>query len=448
MPNPKIDSSNINFQLAADYIIQTNTSVFLTGKAGTGKTTFLKYIKESSAKNTVIVAPTGVAAINAGGVTIHSFFQLPLSPFIPETKSSVGNYLETTNKHSLLGRIRFNAEKRELLQQLELLVIDEISMVRCDTLDAIDVILRSFRNRQHEPFGGVQLLLIGDMFQLPPVIQDTEWSILSQFYSNQYFFSSKALLQLNYVYVELNKIYRQSDDIFIKVLNQVRNNELDKEGLTVLHNRYNPSFKTTADDGFIILTTHNYKADAINAAELNKLNTPLITSKAIIDGEFYERSYPAEENLQLKIGAQVMFIKNDKDKSKRFFNGKIGSVTKIENETVFVQCKNETLPIELSKETWRNIRYNFNKQSQQVDEEEIGSFTQFPLRLAWAITIHKSQGLTFEKAVIDAGAAFVHGQVYVALSRCTNLEGIVLLSKINNHHQADERIVEFLETYQ
>lgn len=442
MPLIKTDENNSQFKRAVDYIVQTNKSVFLTGKAGTGKTTFLKYIKEFSAKNIAIVAPTGVAAINAGGVTMHSFFQLPLSPFIPEQSIASHTNTETTNKHSLLGRIRFNTEKRDLLQQLELLIIDEISMVRCDTLDAIDVILRSFRNRHSEPFGGVQILLIGDMFQLPPVVPDSEWNILSQVYANPYFFSSKAIQQLPYLYVELKKIYRQNDDVFISILNQVRNNELDEEGLAVLHSRYNPAFKIVSNDGYIILTTHNYKADAINASEMNKLTAPLFNSKAIIDGEFYERSYPADENLQLKIDAQVMFIKNDKDK--RFFNGKIGTVTKIEDNIVFVQCKNEATAIELKKETWKNIRYNFNKQTQRIDEEEIGSFTQFPLRLAWAITIHKSQGLTFEKAIIDAGASFAPGQVYVALSRCTCLSGIVLLSKINRGLQSDERILEFI----
>ncbi len=445
MPILQTDTNNKQFQLAADYIIQTNKSLFLTGKAGTGKTTFLKYIKEKSTKNTAIVAPTGVAAINAGGVTIHSFFQLPLSPFIPEQKQ-MNTSVETMNKHSLLGRIRFNTEKRNLLHQLELLIIDEISMVRCDTLDAIDVVLRSFRNRHSEPFGGVQLLFIGDMFQLPPVVPNEEWNILSQVYSNPFFFSSKVMQQLGYVYIELNKIYRQSDDVFIKILNQVRNNDLDEEGTALLHSRYNPAFTADKEDGYIILTTHNYKADAINVAEMNKLNTKSFISKAVVDGEFYERSYPAEENLQLKIDAQVMFIKNDTDKAKRFFNGKIGTVNKIENDKVFIVCKNEAAVIEVKKETWKNVRYNLNKQTQQIEEEEIGSFTQFPLRLAWAITIHKSQGLTFEKAIIDAGASFAPGQVYVALSRCTCLQGIVLLSRIYAAGLlSDERILQFVK---
>lgn len=445
MPILKTDTHNTQFQLAADYIIQTNKSLFLTGKAGTGKTTFLKYIKEKSTKNTAIVAPTGVAAINACGVTIHSFFQLPLSPFIPEQKQ-LNAGIETINRHSLLGRIRFNSEKRDLLLQLELLIIDEISMVRCDTLDAIDVVLRAFRNRHAEPFGGVQVLFIGDMYQLPPVVPDNEWNILSQFYSNPFFFSSKVVDQLGYVYIELNKIYRQRDDAFIKILNQVRNNELDEEGAATLHSRYNPGFNADKKDGYIILTTHNYKADAINAAEMNKLQTPVFISKALIDGEFYERSYPADENLQLKTGAQVMFIKNDTDKTKRFFNGKIGVIDKIDNDKVFVICKNETAAIEIKKETWKNVRYHLNKQTQKIEEDEIGSFTQYPLRLAWAITIHKSQGLTFERAIIDAGASFAPGQVYVALSRCTSLQGIVLLSRIYaNGLLSDERILQFVQ---
>lgn len=443
------DTSNINFQLAADFIQYTNRSVFLTGKAGTGKTTFLKYIKENAFKQTAIVAPTGVAAINAGGVTIHSFFQLPFTPFVPEVQGFGKNNETVSDKHGLLGRIKLTGDRRKILQQLELLIIDEISMVRCDVLDAIDTVLRHFRHRLYEPFGGVQVLLIGDMFQLPPVVKEDEWQILSGFYNSAYFFDSKVIQQQPPAFIELNKIYRQSDERFISVLNKVRNNQLDEEAYQHLHQQYNPSFQPNKESGFITLTTHNNKADSINTNELANLKGKIYSFKASVVGDFNEKNYPAEERLQLKIGAQVMFIKNDLERVRRYFNGKIGVVEKIEDDKIFVVCNGEVDAIEVKQETWRNIRYTINKQSQQVEEDEIGSFTQYPLRLAWAITIHKSQGLTFTKAVIDAGAAFAPGQVYVALSRCTSLEGIVLLSKISaSSLKLDNHIVHFSKSHQ
>ncbi len=439
------DTTNTNFQLAADFINYTHRSVFLTGKAGTGKTTFLKYIREHSVKETAVVAPTGVAAINAGGATIHSFFQLPFTPYVPETKGFANE--QTVDKHHLLGRIKMNTERRKVLQQLELLIIDEISMVRADVLDAIDAVLRHFRNRHHEPFGGVQVLLIGDMFQLPPVVPDEEWTILSQYYGSPYFFSSRVMGQQPAAYVELDKIYRQRDQHFIDVLNMVRNNTMDEAGLHILHEKYDPGFEPGKDDGYITLTTHNYKADAINSNELANLTGKPFSFKAIVEGDFSEKAYPADGTLQLKIGSQVMFIKNDMDKAKRFFNGKIGVVEQIDDDKIFVQCKDEPALIEVKKEVWRNIRYSLNKETQKVEENEIGSFTQYPLRLAWAITIHKSQGLTFEKAIVDAGQAFAPGQVYVALSRCTSLDGMVLLSRITTASlHSDERIVRFSES--
>ncbi len=434
------DKDNALFTLAADFIQYTNRSVFLTGRAGTGKTTFLKYIKAITSKQTAVVAPTGVAAINAGGVTIHSFFQLPFTPYIPERSGF--QQTQGIDRHHLLGRIKMNSDRRKVLQQLELLIIDEISMVRCDVLDAIDVVLRHFRYRYNEPFGGVQVLLIGDMYQLPPVVPDAEWEILLQHYNSPFFFSSKVMQQQEPIHIELNKIYRQNEQQFIELLNKVRNNEMDAEGFALLNSRYNPLFQQPIDGGYIVLTTHNYKADAINAGELNKLPGKITTYKSVIIGEFSEKSYPAEETLQLKVGTQVMMIKNDSEK--RFFNGKIGTITKLETDLAQVECKGEPYPIDIRREKWENIRYTLNPATQKVDEDIVGTFEQFPLRLAWAITIHKSQGLTFENAVIDAGAAFAPGQVYVALSRCTTIGGIILKSRIgNNGLNNDERIVQF-----
>ncbi len=438
------DTSNTIFNIAVDLVNQSSRNIFLTGKAGTGKTTFLKYIKENCPKQMAVVAPTGVAAINAGGVTIHSFFQLPFSPFIPETKG-YGNNDAIADRHSLLSRLRLTGEKRKVIQELEVLVIDEISMVRCDTLDAIDTVMRHIRQRRFERFGGVQVLFIGDMYQLPPVVPEQEWRILSEFYNSPYFFSSKVILEEAPVYIEFTKIYRQSEERFISLLNQVRNNNMDGDGMAVLDSRYQPSFRRAKDDGYIILTTHNRKADATNTEELQRIDTKQKIYAAEIKGEFSEKAYPADGQLLLKTGSQVMFIKNDTaDRGKRYFNGKIGVVKKMEDDKIFVQCKNDPDEIEVTKETWENIRYTVNKTSLKLEEEVLGSFIQYPLRLAWAITIHKSQGLTFEKAIIDAGDAFAPGQVYVALSRCTSLAGMVLLSKVRpSSFHSDNRIVAF-----
>jgi uncharacterized protein YpbB len=438
----ELDNNNEIFKLAVDLVNQSNRNIFLTGKAGTGKTTFLRYIREHSLKQTAVVAPTGVAAINAGGSTIHSFFQLPFSPFMPEVKGmQPGN---VNNKHTLFGKIKLNSERIKVIRQLELLIIDEISMVRCDLLDSIDAVLRHFRNRHSEPFGGVQVLLIGDMHQLPPVTVDHEWNLLSQFYESPYFFSSRIIQQAPPVYVAFEKIYRQQDDRFIDLLNQVRNNNLSAQGKQLLESLFHPGFRTHKEDGYITLTTHNYKADAINAEELSGLKAKLYSFKATIEGDFNEKAYPADEMLQLKEGAQVMFIKNDKEKIKRYYNGRIGVITRITNDGIYVQCKDDIDEIEVQKETWENIRYTVNKSTNRLEEDVIGSFTQYPLRLAWAVTIHKSQGLTFEKAVIDAGEAFAAGQVYVALSRCTTLGGIVLQSRITaSSLRTDETIARF-----
>ena len=425
----KMDETNPMFNLAVELVNYSSRNIFLTGKAGTGKTTFLRYIRDNCPKQLAVVAPTGVAAINAGGVTIHSFFQLPFSPFVPALAGSDNNS-QTTNVHALLEQLRLNRDKQKLIRGLDLLIIDEISMVRCDVLDAIDTVMRHIRHRRSERFGGAQVLFIGDMFQLPPVVPDQEWRILSQYYASPYFFDSKVLEQEPPVYIEFDKIYRQTEEQFIRLLNQVRNNEMDEQAFEVLETRFKPDFRRSKNDGYIILTTHNRKADAINELELGKIYSPLYTFDAQVNGEFSEKLYPADERLYLKIGAQVMFIKNDTEKIRRYYNGKIGVLKRIESDKLYVLCPDVNEEIEVKRETWENIRYGLDKKTGKVVGDVLGEFSQYPLRLAWAITIHKSQGLTFEKAIIDAGEAFAPGQVYVALSRCTSLEGLILQTRI------------------
>ena len=405
------------FDLAYRFVTETNENIFLTGNAGTGKTTFLKYLKENSTKNIVVAAPTGVAAINAGGVTLHSLFQLPFHPFLP-TKN---------NKEELLAKIRHNKQRQQLLRKMELLVIDEISMVRCDVMDAIDTILKHTRLNYHLPFGGVQLLCIGDLHQLPPVAQTHEWNILSEYYSSPFFFDSLAVKKQSPLLIELNKIYRQKEERFVRLLNKVRNNRMDADDFEDLHLRLDPDFRPERSEKYITLTSHNNQADNINQQQLYKLSAASFTYSATIENDFPENMYPVDFELHLKEGAQVMFIKND-PVLKRYYNGKIGVVKTLTKEKIIVACDGNE--IEVGKETWENSRYTLNLASGKLEQETLGMFIQYPLRLAWAITIHKSQGLTFEKVMIDASAAFSSGQVYVALSRCTSLDGIVLLSRI------------------
>jgi len=437
------DDHNPIFKIASDFINHTDRSVFLTGKAGSGKTTFLKHIITQTKKNAVVVAPTGVAAINAGGVTMHSFFQLPFGPYLPGTQKRF-NGVEVSDSYSLLKNIRFSADKRELLRELELLIIDEVSMVRCDMLDAMDAILRYFRKSPDKAFGGVQVLYIGDLFQLPPVAKNEEWEILKDYYESPFFFHSQAVLNSPPLYIELKKIYRQSDERFIELLNRVRNNQVLEDDLKLLNGKLDDQFIPSPSENYITLCTHNYKADSVNTSELKKLKGTLHRYRGNITGEFSDKALPTEIELQLKEGAQVIFIKNDSDPQKRFFNGKIALVKSLSEDEIKVSFPDTGQELKIEKETWRNIRYAYDREKEAVEEEEIGSFSQFPIRLAWAITIHKSQGLTFQKAILDAGSSFAAGQVYVALSRCTSLEGVVLHSRILAESiSTDQRVIEF-----
>lgn len=437
-----LSSDNTLFTLAADAVNFTGCNIFLTGKAGTGKTTFLKYIRQHSHKNTVVVAPTGVAAINAGGVTMHSFFQLPFIPYLPEKKYGDSS-IESIDRYNLIKNIRFSKEKIELIRELELLIIDEVSMLRADMLDAMDEILRHYRQRSQVPFGGVQVLFIGDLFQLPPVVADNEWGMMQEQYQSPFFFSAKVLEQDPPLHIELKKIYRQSDEHFIRLLNNIRNNEMDEMDFEILEKRTLPEVMDMKRDS-ITLTTHNYMADAINQRELQKLKGKVHQFEGALSGNFSEKALPTELNLVLKEGAQVMFVKNDSNPAKRYFNGKLAIIKSIDAEGIVVTFTESGQDLRIEKEKWKSVRYALNKETGKVEEEELGSFTQYPIRLAWAITIHKSQGLTFDNAVIDAGKSFAAGQVYVALSRCRTLEGLYLLSKITPASvRSDERIVEF-----
>lgn len=416
-------------KLTADFINTTDRHVFLTGKAGTGKTTFLKHIVEHTHKKTIVAAPTGIAAINAQGVTLHSLLQLPFGAFIPERVVPPNVNTQFTTLYNLFSNLRFNSSKRQLIQEMELLIIDEVSMLRADLLDCIDHMLRYLRKRKDVPFGGAQILFIGDLLQLPPVVKDDEWNILKSYYSSSYFFEAKALSNQPLIHVELEKIYRQSDDQFIAILNRFRENKQSAEDINFLNQFYKPELSEADAEGFIHLTTHNRKADNINTERLRALDTKSHSFQAEISQDFPENSYPVPEELVLKEGAQVMFIKNDPSGDGQFFNGKIGVVSSLSTTSIKVKFENgDEVPVPLY--TWENKRYTLNKDTNEIDEKILGSFTHFPLKLAWAVTVHKSQGLTFEKAILDLSGAFTQGQVYVALSRLTSLDGLVLSSKI------------------
>ncbi len=412
------------------FINQTQRSIFLTGKAGTGKTTLLREIIQTTYKNTVVVAPTGIAALNAGGVTIHSMFQLPFGGFIPDNSSpffSENTKFET--KATLRRHFKMSGLKKSVIRNMELLIIDEVSMLRADLLDAMDFMMQSVR-KKNTAFGGVQVLFIGDLLQLPPVIRDDEWRTLRKYYKGKFFFHSHVIQQNPPLYIELSKIFRQTDEAFISILNNLRNNQISEDDIQALNQYVKPNFDLKDNKGFITLTTHNAKADAMNAQALEDLEGTLVTYKPDIVDDFPDKIYPVEENLKLKVGAQVMFVKNDLSFDKNYFNGKMGIIKSLSAKEILVHFPDENKTIEVEKYEWQNIRYKVDENTKEIEEEVLGTFVHYPIKLAWAITVHKSQGLTFEKAALDVSQVFLPGQAYVALSRLRSLNGLILLSPL------------------
>jgi len=427
--NNGIENGVSNF--VKKFINGTNQAVFLTGKAGTGKTTLLKQLVTTTHKKTIIAAPTGIAAINAGGVTLHSLFHLPFGSFIPDNNISINGDLsfQLTTPNSLIRGLKMNSNKKALLREIELLIIDEVSMLRADLLDAIDTILRYVR-RNSNPFGGLQILFIGDLWQLPPVVKNQEWSILKNYYSNVFFFNASPFKQVKLLYIELEKIYRQTDSNFIDLLNHFRLNQINQKDIEALNKQHDSKFNLLDNEGYIYLTTHNHKADKINKQALEKLSGKTFSFNASVEGDFSEHSYPVDNILELKVGAQVMFIKNDYSGNQAYFNGKIGKIDSVNDDNISVSFSDGTPDADVEQYTWENKKFALNPQTKEIEEKIVGTFNHFPLKLAWAITIHKSQGLTFEKAVIDISQAFAAGQTYVALSRLTSLKGLVLAAPV------------------
>lgn len=430
-------------ELASRYINSTARHIFLTGKAGTGKTTFLKKIIHDTHKKAIVAAPTGIAAINAGGITLHSLFQLPFASFIPSDSGLVNLPITTEVKTplSLIRGIKFFDAKRKLLRELELLIIDEVSMLRADILDAIDSILRHVRRQRKVPFGGVQMLFIGDLLQLPPVVGNGEWAVLKHFYPGMFFFNARVLKESPPVYIELDHIYRQTDQDFISLLNKLRDNRANAEELARLNRLVKPGFDPTHHEGYIFLTTHNYKAEQINKRAMQKIRKPEFTYDALVEGDFGEKLYPVEYTLRLKEGAQVMFIKNDHSGEKRYFNGKIGIIDSLGDDYINVRFEDGTPTVKVERYVWENKKYSVHQDTSQIVETLTGTFSHYPVKTAWAITIHKSQGLTFDKAVIDVSSAFAPGQIYVALSRLSGLNGLVLSEAIPSNPPKQETVL-------
>ena len=426
------------------FINQTQRSVFLTGKAGTGKTTLLREIIETTHKNTVVVAPTGIAALNAGGVTIHSMFQLPFGGFLPD--NSAPDFSENTKfetKTSLRRHFKMSGLKKSVIRNLELLIIDEVSMLRADLLDAIDFMMQTVR-KKNSPFGGVQVLFIGDLLQLPPVIRDDEWQTLKKYYKGKFFFHSQVVQQNPPLYIELDKIFRQSDDAFISVLNNLRNNQISKEDIATLNQYVQPNFDLKTNKGFITLTTHNSKADTMNTEALESLEGKEWLYSPELTGDFPDKIFPVEEVLKLKVGAQIMFVKNDLSFDKKYFNGKMGVIKSLSAKEILVFFPEENKTIEVEKYEWQNIRYKVNATTKEIEDEVLGTFVHYPIKLAWAITVHKSQGLTFDKAALDVSQVFLPGQAYVALSRLRSLKGLVLLSPLQmNGISNDQDVMDY-----
>lgn len=446
--NVVLDNTNQEFNYAIDFINHTNKFVYLTGKAGTGKTTFLKYLRETTKKKIVVLAPTGVAAINAGGQTINSFFQIPFGPFVNNDKrlrirKDLGDNDETT----IYNTFKYSEDKRVAIEKLELLIIDEVSMVRCDTLDVIDKILRVFRKKLYLPFGGVQVVLIGDTFQLPPIADFEQWEILKNYYQSPFFFSSMVVTENKPIYIELKKIYRQKEQEFIDLLNKIRINQITDMELSKLNKKYDPTYSHNNSNNHIILSTTNAQVTQTNSTKLNEIKSDLKIFKGEIEGIFpkdIKGNYilPTEQSLHLKVGAQVMILKNGLG----YYNGKIGTVSSLEDDKIIIEFS-KVSKIQIEKSSWNNVVYAWNKVEKKIEEKRIGTFTQYPLRLAWAITVHKSQGLTFENVYADLGSAFENGQVYVALSRCTSYNGLVLKSQIHRSKiKTDPRVIEFAKT--
>lgn len=426
------------------FINQTQRSIFLTGKAGTGKTTLLREIIQTTHKNTVVVAPTGIAALNAGGVTIHSMFQLPFGGFIPD--NSAPQFSENTKfetKSTLRRHFKMSGLKKSVIRNMELLIIDEVSMLRADLLDAMDFMMQTVRKKSI-PFGGVQVLFIGDLLQLPPVIRDEEWRTLRTYYKGKFFFHSQVVQQNPPLYIELSKIFRQTDDAFISILNNLRNNQISLEDLQILNQYVKPDFDLKANNGYITLTTHNAKADAMNAQALEDLEGKSVTYKPEIVDDFPDKIYPVEENLKLKVGSQVMFVKNDLSFDKNYFNGKMGIIKSLSSQEILVHFPEENKTIEVEKYEWQNIRYKVDELTKEIEEEVLGTFVHYPIKLAWAITVHKSQGLTFDKAALDVSQVFLPGQAYVALSRLRSLNGLILLSPLRmNGISNDQDVMDY-----